>query len=132
MESGLVVEGELKVRMASCARDSGAAAVIAALRTCAPPSTPAGTPHLTLATTPQYNSGFGNEFASEALPGALPAGQNNPQKCPYGTYAEQLSGTAFTAPREVCPPARARPKTLPAGAPFPRPRPVLRRGRPSS
>lgn len=46
-----------------------------------------------------YQSGFGNEFASEALPGALPRGQNSPQQCPYGLYAEQLSGTAFTAPR---------------------------------
>src|SRR5262245_848944 len=46
-----------------------------------------------------YMSGFGNEFATEALPGALPAGQNSPQRCPYGLYAEQLSGTAFTAPR---------------------------------
>lgn len=46
-----------------------------------------------------YMSGFGNEFASEALPGALPVGQNSPQRCPYGLYAEQLSGTAFTAPR---------------------------------
>ena len=44
-------------------------------------------------------SGFGNEFATEALPGALPAGQNSPQKVPYGLYAEQLSGTAFTVPR---------------------------------
>ncbi len=48
---------------------------------------------------PGYQSGFGNEFASEALPGALPRGQNSPQRCPYGLYAEQLSGTAFTAPR---------------------------------
>lgn len=46
-----------------------------------------------------YLSGFGNEFASEALPGALPVGQNAPQRCPYGLYAEQLSGTPFTAPR---------------------------------
>ena len=46
-----------------------------------------------------YQSGFGNEFASEALPGALPQGQNSPQRVPYGLYAEQLSGTAFTAPR---------------------------------
>jgi len=46
-----------------------------------------------------YQPGFGNHFASEALPGALPAGRNSPQKCPYGLYAEQLSGTAFTAPR---------------------------------
>ncbi len=46
-----------------------------------------------------YQSGFCNDFASEALPGALPAAQNSPQKAPYGLYAEQLSGTAFTAPR---------------------------------
>lgn len=46
-----------------------------------------------------YLSGMGNEFATEALPGALPEGQNSPQVCPYGLYAEQLSGTAFTAPR---------------------------------
>jgi len=44
-------------------------------------------------------SGWGNEFATEALPGALPVGQNSPQDCPYGLYAEQISGTAFTAPR---------------------------------
>jgi homogentisate 1,2-dioxygenase len=48
---------------------------------------------------PAYLSGFGNTFSSEALPGALPAGQNSPQRCPYGLYAEQLSGTGFTAPR---------------------------------
>ncbi len=48
-----------------------------------------------------YHSGFGNEVATEALPGALPVGQNSPQKCPYGLYAEQLSGTAFTAPRHA-------------------------------
>ena len=46
-----------------------------------------------------YQSGWGNEFASEALPGALPVGQNSPQRAPYGLYAEQLSGTAFTLPR---------------------------------
>jgi homogentisate 1,2-dioxygenase len=46
-----------------------------------------------------YQSGFGNEFASEALAGALPVGQNSPQRVAYGLYAEQLSGTAFTAPR---------------------------------
>src|SRR5436190_13485308 len=46
-----------------------------------------------------YMTGFGNEFATEALPGALPVGRNSPQRCPYGLYAEQLSGTAFTAPR---------------------------------
>ncbi len=49
--------------------------------------------------TPKYQSGFGNEFATEALPGALPVGRNSPQRCPYGLYAEQLSGSAFTAPR---------------------------------
>jgi homogentisate 1,2-dioxygenase len=48
-----------------------------------------------------YMSGFGNEFATEALPGALPQGRNSPQHCPYGLYAEQFSGTAFTAPRAV-------------------------------
>ena len=48
-----------------------------------------------------YQSGFGNEFATEALPGALPGGQNSPQRAPYGLYAEQMSGTAFTAPRAV-------------------------------
>ena len=46
-----------------------------------------------------YQSGFGNEFATEALPGALPVGRNSPQKVAYGLYAEQVSGTAFTAPR---------------------------------
>ncbi|MGV9005773.1 MAG: homogentisate 1,2-dioxygenase [Brevundimonas sp.] len=48
---------------------------------------------------PHYQSGFGNHFATEAVPGALPEGQNSPQKTPMGLYAEQLSGTAFTAPR---------------------------------
>lgn len=46
-----------------------------------------------------YMSGFGNGFETEALPGALPLGRNSPQKCPYGLYAEQLSGSPFTAPR---------------------------------
>jgi homogentisate 1,2-dioxygenase len=46
-----------------------------------------------------YQSGFGNEFASEAIAGALPVGRNSPQRAPLGLYAEQLSGTAFTAPR---------------------------------
>jgi homogentisate 1,2-dioxygenase len=48
---------------------------------------------------PQYQSGFGSEFASEALVGALPQGQNSPQANPFGLYGEQLTGTAFTAPR---------------------------------
>ena len=47
----------------------------------------------------KYMSGFANTFETEALPGALPQGRNSPQKCPYGLYAEQLSGTAFTAPQ---------------------------------
>ena len=47
----------------------------------------------------KYQSGFGNEFATEAVKGALPEGQNAPQKAPLGLYTEQLSGTAFTAPR---------------------------------
>ena len=46
-----------------------------------------------------YLTGFGNEFTTEALPGALPIGRNSPQKCPYGLYAEQLTGSAFTALR---------------------------------
>jgi homogentisate 1,2-dioxygenase len=46
-----------------------------------------------------YQTGFGNEFASEALPGALPQGQNSPQRVGLGLYAEQFSGTAFTAAR---------------------------------
>ena len=49
----------------------------------------------------RYQSGFGSEHATEALPGALPQGQNSPQRAPYGLYAEQLSGTAFTAPRHA-------------------------------
>jgi len=47
----------------------------------------------------QYMPGFGNDFETEALPGALPQGQNSPQNCAYGLYAEQLSGSPFTAPR---------------------------------
>lgn len=46
-----------------------------------------------------YQSGFGNEHATEAVAGALPVGQNTPQRSPLGLYAEQLSGTAFTVPR---------------------------------
>ena len=47
----------------------------------------------------KYMPGFGNDFETEALAGALPQGMNSPQKCAYGLYAEQLSGTPFTAPR---------------------------------
>jgi homogentisate 1,2-dioxygenase len=49
----------------------------------------------------EYQAGFGNEFASEAVAGALPAGRNSPQRAPLGLYAEQISGTAFTQPRAV-------------------------------
>ncbi|MGI8543477.1 MAG: homogentisate 1,2-dioxygenase [Aridibacter sp.] len=47
----------------------------------------------------KYQTGFGNEFATEAVEGVLPIGRNSPQKVPLGLYAEQFSGTAFTAPR---------------------------------
>ena len=47
----------------------------------------------------KYMTGFGNEFATEAIAGALPQGQNSPKQAPLGLYAEQLSGTPFTAPR---------------------------------
>ena len=46
-----------------------------------------------------YMTGFDNSFATEAVPHALPLGRNSPQKAPLGLYAEQLSGSAFTAPR---------------------------------
>ena len=64
---------------------------------------------------PAYQTGMCNEFATEALPGALPHGRNSPQRAPYGLYAEQLSGTAFTAPRHANRRAwlyRIRPSTL--------------------
>jgi homogentisate 1,2-dioxygenase len=47
----------------------------------------------------RYMPGFGNDFETEAVEGALPQGQNSPQQCAYGLYAEQLSGSPFTAPR---------------------------------
>ncbi|MGP4114609.1 homogentisate 1,2-dioxygenase [Streptomyces sp. 4N509B] len=47
----------------------------------------------------RYAPGFDNQHSSEAVPGALPLGRNSPQRAPLGLYAEQLSGTAFTAPR---------------------------------
>lgn len=49
--------------------------------------------------TEGYMTGFGNHVSTEAVAGALPIGRNSPQKVPFGLYAEQLSGTAFTAPR---------------------------------
>jgi homogentisate 1,2-dioxygenase len=48
-----------------------------------------------------FQSGFGNEFATEAIPGTLPIGRNSPQVVAHGLYAEQISGTAFTAPRHA-------------------------------
>jgi homogentisate 1,2-dioxygenase len=48
-----------------------------------------------------YQNGFGNQFGTQALEGALPEGRNSPQRCGYGLYAEQFSGTAFTAPRHA-------------------------------
>ncbi|MEM7021714.1 MAG: homogentisate 1,2-dioxygenase, partial [Pseudomonadota bacterium] len=50
-------------------------------------------------TKPGYMPGFGGDFETEALPGALPQGRNSPQRINYGLYAEQLSGSPFTAPR---------------------------------
>ena len=47
----------------------------------------------------KYQTGFGNEFSTEAVEGALPVGRNSPQKAPHGLFAEQFSGTAFTMPR---------------------------------
>jgi len=47
----------------------------------------------------KYQSGFGNQHSTEVVAGALPHGQNSPQKAPFGLYAEQVSGSAFTAPR---------------------------------
>ena len=76
---------------------------------------------------PDYMTGFGNHFASEAVPAALPEGQNSPQKAPFGLYAEQLSGSAFTAPRHdnrrtwlyrLRPSANHAPFALYAGAPL--------------
>src|ERR1700726_2706111 len=57
------------------------------------------TVHTIAQVEPTYMTGFGNGFETESLPGALPVGRNSPQKCPYGLYAEQLSGSPFTAPR---------------------------------
>lgn len=54
---------------------------------------------MALSRLPAYMPGFGNDFETESLPGALPQGQNSPQRCAYGLYAEQLSGSPFTAPR---------------------------------
>src|SRR5690606_38941464 len=52
-----------------------------------------------MGTRNDYQTGFANEFATEAIAGTLPVGRNSPQRVAHGLYAEQLSGTAFTAPR---------------------------------
>ena len=75
----------------------------------------------------QYMSGFGGHFETEAVEGALPKGRNSPQRPPFGLYVEQLSGTAFTAPRHenrrswlyrMRPTADHRPFTAYGGAPL--------------
>jgi len=55
----------------------------------------------TCGVTTGYMPGFGNDFETEALPGALPVGRNSPQRVEYGLYAEQLSGSPFTAPKST-------------------------------
>ncbi len=56
-------------------------------------------PQSSTAAALQYQTGFGNQFSTEAREGALPVGRNSPQQAPLGLYAELISGTAFTAPR---------------------------------
>ena len=60
---------------------------------------PAPAPAPARANAPDYIPGFGNHVSTEAVAGALPIGRNSPQRPAFGLYAEQLSGTAFTAPR---------------------------------
>jgi homogentisate 1,2-dioxygenase len=76
-----------------------------------------------------YLSGFGNSFESECLPGALPRGRNNPREVPFNLYTEQLSGTAFTAPRKenrrtwlyrIQPSVAGVGPTTPSKAPYPK------------
>jgi homogentisate 1,2-dioxygenase len=75
----------------------------------------------------EYLTGFGSHFATEAVPGALPQGRNSPQRPAFGLYTEQLSGSAFTAPRHenrrswlyrLRPTADHRPFTAYDGAPL--------------
>ncbi|KAH7114315.1 homogentisate 1,2-dioxygenase-like protein [Dendryphion nanum] len=49
----------------------------------------------------EYQSGFGNSFESEAVPGTIPKGQNSPRCVRFGLYAEQMTATAFVAPRHL-------------------------------
>jgi len=81
----------------------------------------------------RYQTGFGNDFESEAVPGALPKGRNSPQRPPFGLYSEQLSGSSFTSPRyenrrswlyRMRPTADHRPFTRYEGAPLFAPGPV--------
>ncbi len=77
----------------------------------------------------EYMTGFGNSFESEALDGALPQGQNSPQRCAYGLYAEQLSGSAFTMPQHANERSwlyRLRPSVRHAGAFSPLPPGLMR------
>ncbi|THU86654.1 homogentisate 1,2-dioxygenase [Dendrothele bispora CBS 962.96] len=46
-----------------------------------------------------YQVGFGNRFASEAIPGTLPEGQNMPQKNKFELYTEGMTGASFVSPR---------------------------------
>jgi len=76
-----------------------------------------------------YMPGFGNDFETEAVEGALPIGQNSPQRCPYGLYAEQMSGSPFTAPRASNQRSwlyRMRPTVQHIGQMAPRPLPFFR------
>ena len=75
----------------------------------------------------RYHTGFGGHFESEAVAGALPTGRNSPQRPAFGLYSEQLSGSAFTAPRHenrrtwlyrMRPTADHRPFTAYDGAPL--------------
>ena len=61
--------------------------------------------------------GFGNDFETEALEGALPQGQNSPQKCAYGLYAEQLSGSPFMLALARPAPVRAALNMVPVTTP---------------
>src|SRR3954462_3855602 len=85
--------------------------------------------------TTGYMTGFGGQFATEAVPGALPQGRNSPQRPAFGLYAEQLSGSSFTAPRHenrrswlyrMRPTADHRPFVAYEGAPLFAPGPVKR------
>ena len=86
----------------------------------------------------RYMTGFGGHFESEAVEGALPKGRNSPQRPAFGLYAEQLSGSAFTAPRHenrrswlyrMRPTADHRPFTAYDGAKLFAPAPARRRSR---